>query len=240
MTRTGFSLVIPVYNEVDNVEPLVHEILAAVPATQNLEIVFVDDGSTDGTRAALQALAKNQPCVRVVFHKKNYGQSTSLVTGIRAAQYPWIITLDGDRQNDPQDLPQIMAAINPDEKMIAIGIRAKRQDSWLKRISSRIANGVRRRLLKDDCPDTGCSLKCFPREAFLALPLFNHIHRYLPALFKRAGFRTVQIKVNHRPRVAGTSKYGVMNRLFVGIVDLVGVMWLIRRPCTSEVTHDAS
>lgn len=231
------SVIIPVYNEVENVERLYHEIASVLSMHAfPFEIIFVDDGSTDDTGKCLQALAKQHTPLRVIKHKKNYGQSAALLTGAKAAHFFWLITLDGDGQNDPADIPRLVEALAHD-RMVVLGNRVKRDDNYLRRLSSKVGNGIRRRLLNDDCPDTGCSLKLFPRDAFLFLPHFNHMHRYLPALFKRAGFQLVNIQVNHRPRQFGLSKYGVMNRLFVGIYDLIGMCWLLKRPCVPEVCH---
>ncbi|ASQ45447.1 glycosyltransferase family 2 protein [Legionella clemsonensis] len=232
------SIVIPVYNEVDNVEELYQEIVAALPDEHFLyEIIFVDDGSTDGTTECLKSLSKSCSNLKVIHHKKNFGQSAGLVSGARAAQYSMLVTLDGDGQNDPHDIPRLFEHLH-DSRTVVFGNRKKRDDNTLKKLSSRIGNGIRQRLLNDNCPDTGCSLKLFPRDAFLALPHFNHLHRFLPALFKRAGFKIVNIPVNHRPRWHGVSKYGVMNRLFVGIHDLIGVRWLLKRPCSPEVSNN--
>lgn len=232
------SLIIPVYNEVDNVTKLYEEILAALPLLHYLyEVIFVDDGSSDGTKAVLKSLAAKDDKVRVVCHKKNYGQSAALVSGAKLARFNFLVPLDGDGQNDPADIPLLVAYLQ-DEKTVVFGIRKKREDNWLRKFSSRIANKVRSTILNDGCPDTNCSLKLFSRDAFLALPHFNHLHRYLPALFKRAGYQVVQVPVNHRPRRHGVSKYGVMNRLFVGLYDLIGVRWLLKRPCAPEICHE--
>lgn len=232
------SIVIPVYNEVDNVESLYKEIVAALSPEQFVfEVIFVDDGSTDGTTKRLQTLAKKEPLLRHICHKNNYGQSAALISGARMAQYPLIVTLDGDGQNDPADIPRLFNYLY-DEKTIVLGNRKKRDDNYLRKISSRVGNNVRQLFLKDQCPDTGCSLKLFPREAFLNLPHFNHLHRFLPALFKRAGYALINVPVNHRSRWHGVSKYGVMNRLFVGIHDLIGVHWLLKRPCAPEVSNN--
>ncbi len=232
------SIIIPVYNEADNVTTLYQEIVASLPApTYQFEVIFVDDGSTDGTTQRLQQLAREQENICVIRHQHNFGQSAALVTGGKAAQYTTLVTMDGDGQNDPADIPHLFSALR-DRHTVVLGYRKKRDDNVLRQVSSKIGNGVRRWLLDDDCSDTGCSLKLFPRDAFLALPHFNHLHRFLPALFKRAGYRLVTIPVNHRPRLYGVSKYGVLNRLFVGIHDLVGVRWLIKRPCSPEIYHD--
>ncbi|KTD00671.1 glycosyl transferase, group 2 family protein [Legionella geestiana] len=231
----ALSVIIPVLNEAENIRHLYDEIVTALPAEScALEVVFVDDGSTDGTRALLAEMAASDSRVRVVLHVRNYGQSAALVSGARAAMHPLLVTLDGDGQNDPADIPRLLEA-RTHARAIVLGNRARRQDNGLRRLSSRIGNGIRNAILKDGCPDTGCSLKLFPRDAFLALPHFNHLHRYLPALFLRAGFQLLNVPVNHRPRQFGVSKYGVMNRLFVGMRDLIGVRWLMARPCSPEV-----
>lgn len=232
------SIVIPVYNEVDNVARLYQEIVDVLAVSNYLfEVIFVDDGSTDGTRNCLQVLAKANENLKIVFHKKNYGQSAALVSGVKAARYHFIVPLDGDGQNDPADIPRLFEQL-VDAETVVLGIRRKREDNWLRKFSSTFANTLRQRVLKDGCPDTSCSLKLFPREAFLSLPHFNHLHRYLPALFKRNGYKLINLPVNHRPREHGVSKYGVMNRGFVGIYDLIGVRWLLSRPCTPEVTYE--
>ncbi|WP_019217372.1 glycosyltransferase family 2 protein [Legionella tunisiensis] len=234
--QVDLSIIIPVYNEVDNVEPLYEEIVASLSATDFLyEVIFVDDGSKDGTIEQLYSLSQRYSNLCVVYHKRNFGQSAALLSGAKAARYSLLVTLDGDGQNDPADIPQLVEHAQ-DFRTVVLGNRKKRDDNYLRKLSSRIGNGVRQRLLGDGCPDTGCSLKLFPREAFLALPHFNHLHRFLPALFKRAGFKLVNLPVNHRPRRHGISKYGVMNRLFVGIHDLIGVRWLLKRPCAPEVS----
>ncbi|KTD39337.1 glycosyl transferase, group 2 family protein [Legionella nautarum] len=233
--RKEVSIIIPVYNEVDNVELLHQEIVMALPSEQFIyEIIFVDDGSTDGSINRLKSLTQKYSNVRAVFHKRNYGQSAALLSGAQAAVYSVLVTLDGDGQNDPADIPQLFEQLQ-DSQTVVLGNRKKRDDNGLRKFSSFVGNEVRRRLLNDECRDTGCSLKLFPRDAFLALPHFNHLHRFLPALFKRAGFKLVNLPVNHRPRWHGVSKYGVMNRLFVGIHDLIGVRWLLKRPCSPEV-----
>ncbi|WP_133129579.1 glycosyltransferase family 2 protein [Legionella yabuuchiae] len=231
------SIIIPVYNEVDNVEGLYQEVVTALPTSQyKFEVIYVDDGSTDGTKEKLLALVNAYDNLQGVFHKHNYGQSAALLSGARAARYPLLVTMDGDGQNDPADIPRLYKhALTPNT--IVLGNRQKRDDNALRRLSSRIGNNVRQWILNDECPDTGCSLKLFPRDAFLMLPHFNHMHRFIPALFKRAGFRLVNVKVNHRPRLHGVSKYGVMNRLFVGIHDLIGMRWLLKRPCAPEVNN---
>jgi dolichol-phosphate mannosyltransferase len=225
------SIVVPVKDEAGNVVPLAREIAAALKG-ERYEMIFVDDGSHDATITELLA-ARDQLPLRVLAHGKNLGQSRALRTGVRAAKAPIIATLDGDGQNDPADIPNLVSAFhaaagNPAVAMVA-GERRKRQDSWKKRIASRYANRLRRWLLSDNAQDTGCGLKVFRREAFLALPYFDHMHRYLITLMLREGYEVRFMPVGHRPRGAGRSKYGVWDRLAVGISDLVGVMWLKRR-----------
>ena len=224
------SIVIPVYNEVDNVSALSEEVHAALEGRLDFELLFVDDGSTDGTAEVLAALAAQSPRLRVLHHRGNAGQSAALLTGARAARAEWLATLDGDGQNDPADLLRLWALRDrAAPAALYIGHRVNRNDSPLRRLSSRVANGVRSRLLGDGAPDTGCGIKLMRRELFLALPYFDHIHRFLPALVRREGGTVESVPVNHRPRLRGHSKYGVGNRLWVGIVDLLGVLWLLRR-----------
>ncbi len=226
------AVVIPVRNEAPNIAPLVAEIRAALDGVADYEIVYVDDGSSDATVAAVRDLQRGCPRLRLVRHRASAGQSAAILSGVRAAQAPWIATLDGDGQNDPADIPRLwqMARAAPAEPpLLLAGWRRKRQDSAVKRLSSRIANRVRGALLGDGTPDTGCGLKLFRRALFLELPFFDHCHRFLPALVKRQGGRVVSVAVNHRPRQRGASNYGTLDRLFVGIADLLGVMWLMRR-----------
>jgi len=213
------------------VAPLAREIHAALAPYGPSEIIFVDDGSTDGTvEALLAARARGVPELRVIRHECRSGQSAAMCTGVIAASAEWIVTLDGDGQNDPADIPRLLAARQQDGAVrLVTGNRIARRDSWLRRLSSRVANGVRGWMLSDHTPDTGCGIKLLHRGTFLELPRFDHMHRFLPALFQRAGARIVSVPVAHRPRTRGTSKYGLHNRLWVGIVDLFGVMWLIRR-----------
>lgn len=232
------SIIIPVYNEAGNVAGLFQEIVDAVDSAQyEYEVIFVDDGSTDGTSQILKNLAKQDARARAICHQGNFGQSAATLTGALQARYPWLVTMDGDGQNDPRDIAALFQALQQSNTVV-LGRRKKRDDNPLRKLSSRVGNGVRRFILDDGCKDTGCSLKLFPRDAFLRLPHFNHMHRFLPALFKRAQFNLVHIDVNHRPRVHGVSKYGVMNRLFVGIYDLIGMRWLLNRPCLPEVSHE--
>ena len=263
------AVVIPAHDEAANIGPLLHEVRAVLDGVADYEIVVVDDGSGDGTLARVEEVARGFPRLHVARHPACRGQSFAILTGVRSARSPWIATLDGDGQNDPEDIRKLLAVRDaaiaggqgqgegrgrereqPGEQrgggrggggtgagpgpevegpLLVAGYRRMRRDTWLKRLSSRIANGVRGRLLGDRTPDTGCGLKLFEREAFLALPHFDHMHRFLPALFLRAGGRVVSVEVGHRPRTSGRSHYGMWDRLWVGIVDLFGVWWLIRR-----------
>ncbi len=227
------SVVIPVCNEQENVEPLAREIHAALTGRYDFETIFVDDGSTDGTARAVQdAGAAGMPEVRLIRHAVRSGQSAAVATGVRQARASWIATLDGDGQNDPADIPKLLdAAHRPGSGRLRLvmGNRTTRRDTWLRRLSSRVANGVRGGLLDDGTPDTGCGIKVFDRAVFMDMPRFDHMHRFMPALFQREGYEVVSVPVNHRERTRGKSKYGLHNRLWVGIVDLFGVMWLIRR-----------
>lgn len=230
------SVVVPVRNEAANIAPLIAEIRAALAGVAH-EIVYVDDGSVDATQEALSAAAASGP-VTVLRHRAGCGQSAAIRTGVLAARGRWIVTLDGDGQNDPADIPALLAhaqAATPSQNLLIAGHRTQRRDSRIKKLSSRVANAVRARLLEDATPDTGCGLKVFERSAFLELPAFDHMHRFLPALFIRAGGQVVSVPVGHRPRTRGASKYGTLDRLAVGIFDLAGVAWLQRRPMRPDV-----
>lgn len=225
------SLVIPARNEAPNIAPLVAEIGAALDGRVDYEIIYVDDGSSDGTADAVRAQMPGSPQVRLVRHAQSCGQSAAIRSGVLAARSQWIATLDADGQNDPADIPRLwdMAQGGARDKLLIAGFRRKRRDTAVKRLSSRIANAVRGRLLNDRTPDTGCGLKLIRREVYLALPFFDHNHRFLPALVLRDGGKVQSVAVNHRPRQRGVSNYGLFDRLWVGIVDLLGVMWLQRR-----------
>jgi dolichol-phosphate mannosyltransferase len=230
IAMTDLAVVVPVFNERDNIPPLLAEITSALRGRIDFEIIYVDDDSTDDSVAVLTAAKAQYPELRVIRHLSRSGQSTAVWNGVRNARAPWIATLDGDGQNDPADIPKLLAAreASPGLKLFA-GWRVTRRDSFNKRISSKVANAVRSRMLQDSTPDTGCGLKLFERETFMRLPYFDHMHRYLPALVKRAGFASQSVPVGHRPRTAGTSKYGMLDRLWVGLADLRGVAWLMRR-----------
>jgi dolichol-phosphate mannosyltransferase len=232
------SVVVPVRNEQDNIEPLVREIRAALSGKLDYEIIYVDDGSNDATLQRLKEMQFEFPQLRVMRHQFSCGQSTAVRTGVKAATGDWIATLDGDGQNDPADILKLLAAVEVGVELVGGNRRHARRDSWIKRISSVIANGVRSRMLRDSTPDTGCGLKLFRRDVFLDLPYFDHMHRFLPALVQRRGGHVVSVPVNHRPRERGQSNYGTLDRLMVGIVDLFGVMWLLRRAKRPMIIED--
>jgi len=225
------SVVVPVHNERDNIVPLLGEIAAALRGRCDFEIVYVDDCSRDDTLSVMTAAKTQFPELRILRHLSQSGQSTAVRTGVKAARGAWIATLDGDGQNDPADIPKLMAMrdASPNSIKLFAGWRVERKDSGSKRWASKFANAIRSRLLRDATPDTGCGIKLFERAAFLDLPYFDHMHRYLPALMQRAGWQVKSVPVNHRPRGTGQSKYNNFNRALVGIADLRGVAWLIRR-----------
>ena len=239
MSQPALSVVVPVFNESGNVATLVDEICAALRGVVPFEMVFVDDHSRDDTLAILRAARQRAPELRVLHHTRQSGQSTAIRTGVKAARAPWVATLDGDGQNDPADLPKLLAArdAGTDAVRLYAGWRVNRQDTGSKKWASKWANAIRSRLLRDATPDTGCGTKLFERAAFLELPYFDHMHRYLPALMQRAGWKTVSVPVNHRPRGAGQSKYTNLGRALVGVRDLMGVAWLIKRSKLTDVTE---
>ncbi len=229
------SVVVPVHNEGGNIGPLVEEVACALRGYCNYEVLVVDDHSSDNTAWVLQELRGRHPELRVLQLDRQAGQSTALYHGIHQARAPWVVTLDGDGQNDPADIPALIAArdaADPQVRLLA-GWRTQRQDSSSRRWASRLANALRMRLLGDATPDTGCGIKLIERATFLRLPYFDHMHRYLPALVQRAGQRTLSVPVHHRPRAHGQSKYTNLGRALVGVRDLFGVAWLIarNRPC---------
>ena len=238
------SLIIPFYNEADSITALINEINLVLSGKIKYEIIAVDDGSTDETAGILLRMVNeaNYP-LRIIRHVANYGQSAAIHTGIQAARATWVVTLDGDGQNDPGDILKLIETRNHStlkELKLINGYRKKRQDSIIKIISSRVANFVRGRVLHDMTPDTGCGLKLIHRTTFLNLPFFDHMHRFIPALIRRAGGNILSVEVSHRPRKAGQSKYNISNRLWVGIIDLLGMLWLVRRaknPVKEEVTR---
>ena len=232
MRTPDLSVVVPAYNEAENVENLAAEINVALAGIAH-EMIFIDDASADDTKSVLIDMKTRFPYLRVLSHRQNSGQSRGVRSGILAARAPIIATLDSDGQNDPADIPNLFERLTrddaPDTLAMVGGRRAKRIDSAAKKIGSRIGNGVRKRLLKDDADDTGCGLKVFKRDAFLRLPYFDHIHRYIPALMIREGYTIEFADVNHRAREFGESKYTNFGRLKVSIADLRGVIWLRKR-----------
>lgn len=238
------SVVIPVHNEAENIAPLVAEIRAALAGKVEFEIIYVDDGSTDNSADEVRKLKPELgDSLRLLQHDHACGQSTAVYSGVHAARADWIATLDGDGQNDPADIPALLAvATSPDRYPgveLVIGHRKNRRDTFIRKLSSRTAFKARVWILRDDTPDTGCGLKVFRRDVFQNLPYFDHMHRFLPALVRRQGGKVVSVPCNHRPRERGQSKYGVWNRLWVGIVDLFGVGWLQRRERRpNQVTED--
>lgn len=239
----AISIVIPVHNESGNVEKLAHELQQVEINDVVFEYIFVDDHSNDDTAEILRTLARQESRLRVLQHQSNYGQSTAVRTGIKAAQYDWICTLDGDGQNDPADIHKLVERAQTlparEQPMLVSGNRQRaRKDTFIRRVSSKIANNVRARLLGDSTPDSGCGLKLIDRAGYLALPYFDHMHRFLPSLVLREGGAVYSVHISHRDRTEGTSHYGILNRLWVGIVDILGVAWLKRRAHVAELKEE--
>lgn len=235
--QVHLSVVVPARNEAGNVVALAQEIVDALRGHLEFELIFVDDASDDASAQVFGELIQTIPELRVLRHRYQSGQSAAIRNGVRAARAEWIATLDGDGQNDPADLLKLVARraeSGADIKLFA-GWRVTRYDSTSKRWASRFANSLRARVLNDATPDTGCGTKLFERAAFLELPYFDHMHRFLPALMHRDGWRTLSVPVNHRPRSAGRSNYNNLQRAWVGISDLRGVSWLIRRAVCAPV-----
>jgi dolichol-phosphate mannosyltransferase len=239
-TAPGLSVVVPVRNEAGNIAPLVAEIAAALANRTSFEIIYVNDGSSDTSEQELLALMRERPWLRQIRHAVPCGQSAAVRTGVVAARAPIIVTLDGDGQNDPAFIPELVDAIKTHDRRVGLvaGQRVGRKASGFKKFQSRIANAVRGSVLRDGTRDTGCGLKAFPRDVFLALPYFDGLHRFLPALVRREGFEIAYVDVIDRQRRLGQSNYGMWDRLWVGILDLAGVWWLIkRRRCVPEVSE---
>jgi dolichol-phosphate mannosyltransferase len=239
------SIVVPVRNEAGNIAPLVTEIAAALDKGPSFEIIYVNDGSSDRTESELTLLMASRPWLRQVKHESSCGQSAAVTTGVRHARAPLVVTLDGDGQNDPAFIPALLKELTAGAPRVGLiaGQRVGRKATGFKKLQSRIANAVRGAVLRDGTRDTGCGLKAFRRDVFLALPYFDGLHRFLPALVKREGYDIGYVDVVDRPRRAGTSNYGMWDRLWVGILDLMGVWWLIRRrrsvPRVLEVKRNA-
>lgn len=230
--RAPLSVVIPVCDEAVSVPVVLHELLAKAGASYELDVIVVDDGSRDGSAEVIEGLARQEPRIRLIRHPGRRGKSAALRTGIAAARARWVATIDGDGENDPADMFAMARRIDP-ARVGAVGLvagnRRRRTAGPWRLIASRIANGIRRVALQDDCPDTACGLKVIPRDLFLGLPYFDSLHRYLPALVRRYGFEVVNVMVDDRPRISGQSKYTNLRRGLVGVVDLLGVYWLLRR-----------
>jgi dolichol-phosphate mannosyltransferase len=236
-----FAVVVPMLNEAGNVAPLLREIAAACAPLGAFEAILVDDGSTDATGAEIAALQPGFPWLHAVRHSRPCGQSAALRSGVLAARAPLICTLDGDGQNPPAEIPALLAPLLEGEPGLGLvaGQRTRRRDGIARRLASRLANRLRAALLGDGIRDTGCGLKAFPRAVFLALPFFDHMHRYLPALVRREGYRVACVDVAHRPRAQGRSKYTNAGRAFAGAVDVLGVRWLLRRRRLPEIVDPA-
>jgi dolichol-phosphate mannosyltransferase len=239
-----FSVVVPMLDEAEAVGPMAREIAEACAGLEPFEVIFVNDGSTDATGARIAALRAEFPWLREVRHARPCGQSAALRSGVLAARAPLIVTLDGDGQNPPAEIPRLLepllAGRQDGEPRIGLvaGQRVGRKDRAARRIASRLANGLRAWLLGDRTRDTGCGLKAFPREVFLRLPYFDHLHRFMPALVRREGYEIRLVDVSHRPRTAGRTKYTNLGRAFVGLLDLLGVWWLLRRRKIASVVHE--
>lgn len=226
------SIVVPCRNEAPNIIGLIEGIVHSMTPVCQIEIIVVDDGSDDGMAGLLQAALQDWPMLRVLRHNRSGGQSAAIHSGVVAARHPLICTLDGDGQNPPEELPRLLMAFHATQSEalgLVAGQRVGRKDTLARRLASRFANGVRSQVLRDDTRDTGCGLKCFRRDAYLALPYFDHMHRYLPALFARDGWQVAHVDVTHRPRLGGQSHYSNLQRGIVGVFDLLGVAWLLRR-----------
>jgi dolichol-phosphate mannosyltransferase len=236
-TRPEISLVIPVYNEEENLPVLAAEIRSALePLGRPYEVIYVDDGSTDGSPAVLRRLAEEDPRTRIVRQSRNSGQSAAFDAGFRHARGGIVITLDADLQNDPADIPRLLERLDGFD--VVNGVRARRRDTWVRRISSKIANRVRNRVTRESVTDVGCTLRAIRAESLRNIPVFNGMHRFLPTLLRMEGARVTEVPVNHRPRLHGQPKYGIHNRLWRGLVDLYGVRWLQARRVDRSLSEE--
>jgi len=226
-----FSIVVAVFNEAENVVPVTAEIIAAARPVGEFELIYVDDGSDDATAESLRVLRAREGAIRLLRHDRRCGKTAALITGITAARAKWIVTMDGDGQDDATEIPRLLerAWASGEPSPLVAAIRTTRRDRWSRRLATKLANGIRQKLLRDGCPDTACGLKAFRRDVFLRLPAFEGMHRFLPALFQTFGHPLVCVPVNHRPRLAGQSKYTNFGRAIVGVSDTLGMIWLRRR-----------
>ena len=235
MKNPDISIVIPLYNEADNIEPLGHSILHAMEE-QNYEVIFVNDGSTDRSTENLNEWCAKHANFRTIHFKRNAGQTAAMDAGFKSAMGKYIVSMDADMQNDPADILKLLEKLNSYD--MVCGWRQKRNDPWIKRISSIVANSIRNKLSQENIKDTGCSLKAYRRQCFNQIKLYNGMHRFLPTLFKMEGFTVTEIIVNHYPRRFGKSKYGISNRAFRAFIDLLVVRWMKKRKLTYEVDND--
>ena len=233
--KPDISIIIPLYNEVDNIEPLGLSIINAMQG-QNYEVVFVNDGSTDGSTQKLREWCAQHANFRAIHFRRNAGQTAAMDAGFRHALGKYVVSMDADMQNDPADIPKLLEKLNTYD--MVCGWRQKRNDPWIKRISSKVANYIRNKLSREDIKDTGCSLKAYRRECLDQIKLYNGMHRFLPTLFKMEGFTVTEIVVNHYPRKFGKSKYGISNRAFRAFVDLLVVRWMKKRKLNYEVENE--
>ena len=233
-----YSVVIPIYNEEGNINELVGELMPVMQAlNEPFEIILVDDGSTDSSVKIIEDLNQKLSCINPIIFAKNYGQTSAFDAGFKAATGEYIITMDGDRQNDPKDIPKLLAVKEFD---LVCGIRTKREDTYIKKLTSKLANKFRNYLCEDDTKDTGCSLKIFRSEAIRSIKLFDGLHRHFPILFKIEGYKVTEVPVNHRPRREGVSKYNFFNRSFNTISDLLAVYWMKKRKLKYRLKLDKS
>ena len=230
--KPPLSIIIPIYNEKENISDVITEVIEKVTPLYDLDLIIIDDGSEDDVISVLVSAKQTHPLLQVASHPKRSGKSAALRTGMLLAKHLWVATMDGDGQDDPQNILNMAETINTNqvnEVGLVAGNRTSRTDGNNRKIASKMANGLRKNLLKDNCPDTACGLKIIPKELFLALPFFDALHRYLPALTNHLGFKTINVPVTNRPRASGQSKYSNIGRAFAGLFDLFGVVWLMKR-----------
>ena len=226
----NFSVIVPFYNEEKNIQKLVDEIIHSIKDFKIFEIILINDASFDNTLKIIKLLEQKYPnFIRIINNSINIGQSFSLIKAIKSSKFDTIITLDGDGQNNPSDIPKLLKEFEKDNIFLVGGLRIKRKDNYIKKFSSKIANNIRSFILNDDCKDTGCSLKVFSKKIFLNFPEFKGVHRFLPALYKGYGYQTFFVEVDHRYRVFGKSKYGTLGRMIMGIIDLIRVYLIIKK-----------